>query len=113
MAFGYEEVLKAEIARLRDALDEQTGRAAWHYECLTQCEEEVIQRDAEIERLRLTDAEREAVDKMRVHLYEISRDNAFIDEVCDDAKAACEAIAAFLERHKQATEHAGSAARDR
>ena len=48
----------------------------------------------------LTDAEREAVDKMRVHLYEISRDNAFIDEVCDDAKAACEAIAAFLERHK-------------
>jgi hypothetical protein len=46
----------------------------------------------------LTDAEREAVDKMRVHLYEISRDNAFIDEVCDDAKAACEAIAAFLER---------------
>ena len=61
MAFGYEEVLKAEIARLRDALDEQTGRAAWHYECLTQCEEEVIQRDAEIARLRLTDAEREAI----------------------------------------------------
>lgn len=62
MAFGYEEVLKAEIARLRDALDEQTGRAAWHYECLTQCEERVIQRDAEIARLRLTDAEREAVE---------------------------------------------------
>jgi hypothetical protein len=62
MAFGYEEVLKAEIARLRDALDEQTGRAAWHYECLTKCEETVIQRDAEIERLRLTDAEREAIE---------------------------------------------------
>ena len=62
MAFGYEEVLKAEIARLRDALDEQTGRAAWHCECLTQCEEEVIQRDAEIARLRLTDAEREAIE---------------------------------------------------
>ena len=61
MAFGYEEELKAEIARLRDALDEQTGRAAWNYDCLTQCEERVIQRDAEIERLRLTDAEREAV----------------------------------------------------
>jgi hypothetical protein len=62
MAFGYEDELKAEIARLRDALDEQTGRAAWHYECLTKCEEEVIQRDAEIERLRLTDAEREAIE---------------------------------------------------
>ena len=48
----------------------------------------------------LTDAEREALNKMRVHLYEISRDNAFIDEVCDDAKAACEAIAAFLNRYK-------------
>ena len=55
MAFGYEDELKAEIARLRDALDEQTGRAAWHYECL-------IQRDAQIARLRLTDAEREAVE---------------------------------------------------
>ena len=54
MAFGYEDELKAEIARLRDALDEQTGRAAWHYECL-------IQRDAQVARLRLTDAEREAV----------------------------------------------------
>ena len=55
MAFGYEDELKAEIARLRDALDEQTGRAAWHYECL-------IQRDAQVARLRLTDAEREAVE---------------------------------------------------
>jgi hypothetical protein len=61
MAFGFENELRAEIARLRDALDEQTGRAAWHYECLTQCEERVIQRDAEIARLRLTDAEREAL----------------------------------------------------
>jgi hypothetical protein len=67
MAFGYEEVLKAEIARLRDALDEQTGRAAWHRECLTQCEEEVIQRDAEIARLRLTDAEREAIGWCAAH----------------------------------------------
>ena len=62
MAFGYEEELRAEIARLRDAIDEQTGRAAWHYECLTQCEERVIQRDAEIERLRLTHAERAAIE---------------------------------------------------
>ena len=61
MAFGFEAELRAEIERLRDALDEQTGRAAWHYDCLTQCEERVIQRDAEIARLRLTDAEREAV----------------------------------------------------
>jgi hypothetical protein len=67
MAFGYEDELKAEIARLRDALDEQTGRAAWHYECLTQCEEEVIQRDAEIERLRLTHAEREAIEWCAAH----------------------------------------------
>ena len=62
MAFGYEEELKAEIARLRDALDEQTGRAAWNYDCLTQCEERVIQRDAEIERLRLTPEERKAIE---------------------------------------------------
>lgn len=48
----------------------------------------------------ITDAEREALNKMRVHLYEISRDNAFIDEVCDDAKAACAAVMAFLERYK-------------
>ena len=95
MAFGYEEELKAEIARLRDALDEQTGRAAWNYECLTKCEETVIQRDAEIARLReairrlaeqdatlsvvggnvivqmdatLTDAEREAVEATIVDL---------------------------------------------
>jgi len=47
----------------------------------------------------LTDAEREAVEKMRVHLYEISRDNAFIDDVCDDAKASYLAISEFLERH--------------
>ena len=53
--------LEEEIARLRDALDEQTGRAAWHYECLTKCEETVIQRDAEIERLRPTDAEVAAI----------------------------------------------------
>ena len=58
---SYED-LQAEIARLRDALDEQTGRAVWNYDCLTQCEERVIQRDAEIERLRLTHAEREAID---------------------------------------------------
>lgn len=57
MAFGYEDELKAEIARLRDALDEQTGRAAWHYECL-------IQRDAQIARLRLTDAERDLVERL-------------------------------------------------
>ena len=57
MAFGFEEELKAEIARLRDALDEQTGRAEWNYECVTKCEERVIQRDAEIARLRLTDEE--------------------------------------------------------
>jgi len=36
---------------------------------------------------------------MRVHLYEISRDNAFIDDVCDDAKASYLAISEFLERH--------------
>ena len=47
----------------------------------------------------LTEAEREAVEKMRVHLYEISRDNAFIDDVCDDAKASYLAISEFLERH--------------
>ena len=52
----------AEIARLRDALDEQTGRAEWHYECLTKCEKKVIQRDAEIARLRLAPDEREAVE---------------------------------------------------
>jgi hypothetical protein len=52
---------RAEIACLRDALDEQTDRAEWNYECVTRCEEKVIQRDAEIDRLRLTDAEREAV----------------------------------------------------
>ena len=57
-----------EIARLRDALDEQTGRAAWNYDCLTQCEERVIQRDAEIARLRLTDAERAAVEWAVEHL---------------------------------------------
>ena len=51
-----------EIKRLRDAIDEQTGRAAWNYDCLTQCEERVIQRDAEIERLRLTPEERKAIE---------------------------------------------------
>jgi hypothetical protein len=50
-----------EIERLLDALDEQTGRAEWNYECVTRCEEKVIQRDAEIDRLRLTDAERRAI----------------------------------------------------
>ena len=79
MAFGYEEVLKAEIARLRDALDEQTGRAAWHCECLTQCEEEVIQRDAEIARLRLTDAERELLDTLRRSEYLLPHGVKIID----------------------------------
>ena len=64
MAFGYEEELRAEIARLRDALDEQTGRAEWNYECVTRCEGKVIQRDAEIARLRLTDAERDLVERL-------------------------------------------------
>jgi hypothetical protein len=49
------------IASLQAALEEQAGRAAWHYELLTQCENRVIQRDAEIARLRLTEAEREAI----------------------------------------------------
>ena len=78
MAFGYEDELKAEIARLRDALDEQTGRAVWNYDCLTQCEERVIQRDAEIARLRLTDAEREALERLC---------EAASDVIADDKRA--------------------------
>jgi hypothetical protein len=73
---------------------------AWHIRLEAEREAKIKSLEKEIARLRLTDEEREAVDKMRVHLYEISRDNAFIEEVCDDAKASCEAIAAFLERHK-------------
>jgi hypothetical protein len=51
-----------EIASLRDALDEQTGRAEWNYELVTRCEERVIQRDAEIARLRITPEERAAIE---------------------------------------------------
>lgn len=54
----------------------------------------------ELARQRLTDAEREAVEKLRKWAYEIARDNAFIDEVCDAADAAHKALTAFLERHK-------------
>jgi len=61
--------------------------------------DEILWLREERNRLRLTEAEREAVEKMRVHLYEISRDNAFIDDVCDDAKASYLAISEFLERH--------------
>ena len=82
MAFGYEDELKAEIARLRDALDEQTGRAAWHYECLTQCEERVIQRDAQVARLRLTDEEREAI-KEAADAYEQNNGDGDCERIAD------------------------------
>ena len=59
--------LRAEIVRLHGVIEEQTGRAEWNYECATRCEEKVIQRDAEIARLRLTDAEREAVEWCAKH----------------------------------------------
>lgn len=91
MAFGYEEELKAEIARLRDAMDEQSGRAAWNYECLTQCEERVIQRDAEIARLRITDEEREALEAAVGRSRRIGTDYAIIDTAV---------LTGFLERHK-------------
>lgn len=58
MAFGYENELKAEIERLRNQLEEAVGKAAWHYENLTLLEEKMVERNAEIDRLRLTDAER-------------------------------------------------------
>lgn len=60
--------LRAEIVRLHGVIEEQTGRAEWNYECATRCEEKVIQRDAEIARLRLTDEEREAI---RVSIQEM------------------------------------------
>ena len=47
-----------------------------------------------------TDAEREALEKLRKWAYEIARDNAFTDEVCDAAGAANKALTSFLERHK-------------
>jgi hypothetical protein len=75
MAFGYEDELKAEIARLRDALDEQTGRAAWHYECL-------IQRDAQVARLRLTDAERAAI-KEAADAYEQNNGDSDCERIAD------------------------------
>ena len=85
-------VAHAENARLRLAI----RRLAEQDATLSVCDGNVtVTMDA-----ALTDAEREALNKMRVHLYEISRDNAFIDEVCDDAKAACAAVMAFLERTK-------------
>jgi len=61
MAFGYENELKAEIERLRNQLEEAVGKAAWHYENLTLLEEKMVERNAEIDRLRLTDAERAAL----------------------------------------------------
>jgi len=61
MAFGYENELKAEIERLRNQLEEAVGKAAWHYENLTLLEEKMVERNAEIDRLRLTDEERAAL----------------------------------------------------
>ena len=68
MAFGFENELRAENDRLRNQLEEAVGKAAWHYENLTLLEEKMVERNAEIARLRLTDAEREAVDMARTVL---------------------------------------------
>ena len=79
---------RAEIASLRDAIDEQTGRAEWNYECLTQCEEKVIKRDAEIARLRLTVAEREAVERAAQWMVQLAKDRGEIHSawyLVDDA----------------------------
>ena len=61
MAFGFENELRAENDRLRNQLEEAVGKAAWHYENLTLLEEKMVERNAEIARRRLTDAEREAI----------------------------------------------------
>ena len=87
MAFGYEDELKAEIARLRDALDEQTGRAAWHYECLTKCEETVIQRDAEIARLR------DVISRAASHWIHLNPGVAWEGDIADAMAAAVAEIA--------------------
>ena len=62
MAFGFENELRAENDRLRNQLEEAVGKAAWHYENLTILEEKMVERNAEIARLRLTDAERDAIE---------------------------------------------------
>lgn len=49
-----------EIASLRNAIDEQTDRAEWNYQL-------VVQRDAEIARLRLTDEERSVIEVCATH----------------------------------------------
>jgi hypothetical protein len=90
---------RAEIACLRDALDEQTGRAEWNYECVTRCEEKVIQRDAEIDRLRLTDAEREAVERAAQWMVQLAKDRGEIQSAwyfVDDAAT----LRGLLERTK-------------
>ena len=78
MAFGFENELRAENDRLRNQLEAAVGKAAWHYENLTLLEEKMVERNAEIERLRLTDAEREAVERAAQWMVQLAKDRGEI-----------------------------------
>jgi hypothetical protein len=81
-----------EIARMRNQLEEAVGRAAWHYENLTLLESKMVERNAEIARLRLTAAERLAIE-LAVEDYTLNDDD---DECCGTAAT----LRGLLERLK-------------